>query len=314
MEETLLEPELEGTTFETAVPPETPSRVLAAIPAYNEGAAIGSVILKASQWSDEVIVVDDGSMDDTVEVAGLAGATVIRHARNLGKGMAVRTAWLYARSRNPGAFVLLDGDYQHNPADIPRLVGPVLAGEADVMIGVRWGKTSGMPKYRRLGKRVLDYATALGSKRGLLTDSQCGYRAFSSKALNSLEPEAAGLGIESQMLVEAQERGLEILEVGIHARYDVGDSTYPPGRHGLGVLGQLVRLVSEKRPLFFFVAPGVALLIAGALLGIVVFHTFVTTGELAVGSSFLVVLFGILGALSAFTGIVLHALRRLIKS
>ncbi len=80
----------------------------------------------------------------------------------------------------PDAFVLIDGDHQHTPEHVPRLVGPIIAGDADVTIGVRWGKTSGMPTYRRIGKRILDYATALCLKRGLLTDSQSGYRALSS--------------------------------------------------------------------------------------------------------------------------------------
>src|SRR5947208_5251551 len=125
------------------------SRILVAIPAFNEGPTIGSVVLKARQFASEVIVVDDGSSDDTAEPAALAGAHVIQHAHNLGKGLAVRTAWLYAREHAPEAFVLLDGDHQHNPNDIPRLVEPVLAGKADLVLGARWGKTSRMPRYRR---------------------------------------------------------------------------------------------------------------------------------------------------------------------
>src|SRR5213078_1751746 len=121
------------------------SKILVAIPAFNEGPTIGSVVLKARQFANEVVVVDDGSSDDTAETAALAGAHVIQHARNLGKGLAIRSAWLYARERTPQAFVLLDGDHQHNPNDIPRLAETILSGKSAVVIGVRWGKTSGMP-------------------------------------------------------------------------------------------------------------------------------------------------------------------------
>src|SRR5256886_6385879 len=90
------------------------AKILVAIPAFNEGPTIGSVVLKARQFASEVIVVDDGSEDDTAETAALAGAHVVQHARNLGKGRAIRSAWLYAREHLPDAFVLLDGDFQHD--------------------------------------------------------------------------------------------------------------------------------------------------------------------------------------------------------
>ena len=86
------------------------SKILVAIPAFNEGPTIGSVVLKARQFASEVIVVDDGSSDDTAETAAMAGAHVIQHARNLGKGAAIRSAWLYAREYAPEALVLIDGD------------------------------------------------------------------------------------------------------------------------------------------------------------------------------------------------------------
>src|SRR6266705_329903 len=227
-----------------------PLSVLAAIPAFNAGPTIGSVVLRTKQYAEEVVVIDDGSRDDTAEIAALAGAHVIQHARNLGKGTAIRTAWLFARERHPEAFVLLDGDHQHDPKDIPRIVEPILAGKADVVLGVRWGKTSGMPFYRRIGKRALDYATAAATKKGMLTDSQCGFRVFSSRAVRLIEPTNSGLSIESQMLLEAQEMSLRIQEVSVDARYDVDGSTVSPGRHGAGVLRWLVLLVSERRPLF----------------------------------------------------------------
>src|SRR5947207_1815756 len=266
-------------------------KILVAIPAFNEGATIGSVVLKARQFASAVIVVDDGSSDDTAETAALAGAHVIQHARNLGKGFAIRSAWLYAREHRPEAFVLLDGDHQHDPNDIPRLVETILSGKSDIVIGVRWGKTSGMPMYRRMGKRALDYATAAAAKNGLLTDSQSGYRGFSRHALESLEPTEKGLAIESQLLLEAQEKNLRIEEVQVDSRYDLDGSTISPGRHGSSVLGRIITLVSEKRPLLFFGVSGAIFLLIASILGVVILDTYWSSSphQLAIGSMFIVV-------------------------
>ena len=289
------------------------SKILVAIPAFNEGPTIGSVVLKARQFASEVVVVDDGSTDDTAETAALAGAHVIQHARNLGKGLAIRTAWLYAREHTPEAFVLLDGDHQHDPNDIPRLVETILADKSDLVIGVRWGKTSDMPMYRRLGKRALDYATAAGAKNGMLTDSQCGYRAFSRHAVDSLEPTETGLSIESQLLLEAQEKNLRIEEVRIDIRYDLKSSSVSPGRHGSSVLNRIITLASEKRPLLFFGVSGAVLLLIASILGAIVLETYYSTSphQLAVGYMFIVVFFGIIGIVAMFVGVTLNVLARL---
>src|SRR5881409_1909722 len=301
-----------GQPIGEGIPPRgKPLTILVAIPAFNEGPTIGSVILRAKQHAEEVVVIDDGSTDDTAEIASLAGAHVIQHARNLGKGAAIRSAWLFARERHPKVLVLIDADHQHDPKDIPRIVEPILAGDADVVLGVRWGKTSRMPLYRRFGKRALDYATAAATKNGMLTDSQCGFRVFSSRALRVIEPTDDGLSIESQMLVEAQERNLRIREVNIDARYDLDGSTLAPGAHGTSVLGRIIVLVSEKRPLFFFGVSGAVLLLIAAGLGVVLLQTYYATRAFAIGYAFIVVLFGIVGIVSIFIGITLNALRRI---
>jgi len=300
-------------TSQRLSPKGKPLSVLAAIPAFNEGPTIGSVVLRAKQYADEVVVVDDGSTDDTAEIASLAGAHVIHHAKNLGKGTAIRSAWLFARERHPQVLVLLDGDHQHDPRDIPRVAEPILTGLADVALGVRWGKTSGMPFHRRVGKRVLDYATLASVRRGTLTDSQSGYRAFSYEAVVQMEPTERGLAIESQLLIDAQERNLRIQNVEIAARYDLDGSTFPPTRHGMSVLGRIIILLTERRPLFFFSLPGFGLLVLAAALAIITEELYYSSGVFAIGYAFLVLLFAIIGVISVFIGIVLNAMKRIIE-
>lgn len=287
------------------------SKSLLAIPAYNEELAIGSVVLKARQFVDEVVVVDDGSEDATRSVAQLALATVLSHRRNLGKGAAIRTAFDYARRNGSSAIVLMDGDGQHHPEDIPKVLAPIDAGEADVVLGTRWGKENGMPLYRRAGKRVLDYAT--GAFTGFVTDTQCGFRAFSRKAVDLLDVNVAGFGAESEMLIQANGAGLRIVEVSIDTRYDVEGSTLPPVEHGYRVVDSVLRVVAEQHPLFFLAGPGLLLLLFGVYLGLLTFQIYADTGAFAIGYALLVAIALILGSLGIFTGVLLNILPKAIE-
>ena len=153
--------------------------IAAILPAFNEEISIGSVVIRTKCYADRVIVVDDGSTDHTAEVAELAGAEVIRHPENRGKGAALKTG--FASLDGEMVIVTIDTDGQHDPSDIPKLVEPILKGEADMVNGSRYinGNKKDTPFYRRLGQIVLDNATRLNS--GLnITDSQSGFRAFAS--------------------------------------------------------------------------------------------------------------------------------------
>jgi len=99
-------------------------KVMVAIPAYNEEVAIGSIVLRSRKYADKVVVVDDGSVDKTAEIARMAGAEVISHKINEGKGAAIRDAFEYAKKTNTDILVLIDGDGQHNPDEIPLLLSP----------------------------------------------------------------------------------------------------------------------------------------------------------------------------------------------
>jgi len=182
-----------------------------------------------------VIVVDDGSSDRTAEVAELAGAEIIKHPINLGKGAALRTG--FEASGDTDIIVTIDTDGQHDPVEIPKLAAPIMAGEADMVNGSRYmnGSDRNTPAYRRVGQTVLDKATNLNS--GLkITDTQSGFRAFAGSAVSAFKFRNNGFGIESEMLTDAANAGLRVKEVEIGVRYDVDCSTEHPVSHGVRVL------------------------------------------------------------------------------
>ena len=298
------------TPEDTGPEERTKAKTLLAIPAFNEELTIGSVVLKALDHVDEVLVIDDGSDDRTRQVARLASATVITHRRNLGKGAAIRTAFDYVRRNGHEILVLIDGDGQHDAEEIPNLTRSIARDEADVVVGTRWGKTNGMPLYRRVGKRVLDYAT--GAFAGLVTDSQCGFRAFSRAAVEVLDLQSLGFGVESEVLIRAGEAGLRIVEVPVGARYDVDGSTSEPLEHGIRVIDSILRVTAEWHPLIFFGVPGLLVFLLGLGLGVHVMSLFNQTGVLATGYALIVAISLILGGLGILTGIILNTLPRAI--
>ena len=155
------------------------STVVVGIPCYNEEVAIGSLVLRASQYADQVVVLDDGSTDKTAEVARFAGARVLVHEVNMGKGAALRDLFQYATQSGFGIIVIIDGDGQHNPDDIPKLVGPLLRDEADIINGSRdlSGGAGSTPRYRRFGQMVLDKVIHFGlSDDVTITDTQSGFQ------------------------------------------------------------------------------------------------------------------------------------------
>jgi glycosyltransferase involved in cell wall biosynthesis len=297
-----------GTSGEGDAPLERPTVVV--IPALNEERFVGSVVLQARRYADLVIVVDDGSRDATAEVARAAGARVIRHAQNRGKGAALNTAFRYARLVAPRAVVALDADGQHRPGEIARVLAPVLSGEADIVVGSRYlGGRQDVPPARVWGHRLL---TGLinGLSRTRVTDSQNGFRAFSPAAVDAITFSAGGFSVESEMQFLAQAHGLRLVEMPVTTLYQDRPKR-PLVAHGLLVLGGVVGLAGRYRPLVLLGGGGLGLLLAGAGWGLLALR-FHRLGLSIVLPAVLAGVLVALGLLLASAGITLHALRGLL--
>jgi len=265
---------------EAKAQPDTIRTLVAIIPAYNEGLVIGSVVLQARQHADRVIVVDDGSKDKTTEIARLAGADVIRFETNQGKAHAMMAGFERARDLGYSIVVMLDGDGQHDPNEIPVVAAPVIAGTADLVIGSRYlDIEADIPKYRVAGQKVLNGFTNLSS--GFTsTDSQSGYRALSRKALDNLTFSSEGYDIESDMIAHFAPLGLKIQEVPISVTYNVPHKHKKnPVSHGFDVLTKIVGYIGYKRPLLLFGIPGAILTCIGIGSGLYTFSALYETGQ-----------------------------------
>lgn len=285
-------------------------KLIAAIPAFNEEKYIGTIVLKTRQYVDEVIVVDDGSTDNTSSVASLAGATVIRHDKNKGKGAAIQDILAEARKKNPDILILLDADFQHDPDEIPILIKPIISDGFDLAIGSREQQRGKIPRYRRIGQRVLSYFSRILSKEKVI-DSECGYRALSPRAIAELKLRQKGFAIETEMIAAATEKGLKITEVPISAIYTKDSSTLNPLSHGVGVLTWILAMISQRRPLLFFGIPGVVLVAAGIYLGMWVLDVAYAGGGVPAGRAMISILLVLAGVFSTFTGIILNAVSQL---
>ena len=195
----------------------TPS-VWIVIAAYNEGGRLVST-LKSITGQASIVVVDDGSSDNTFEVASSLPVWVLRHPINCGQGAALQTGIDFALAHGAEAIVTFDGDGQHDAADLPNMLQPVLSGQADVTLGSRFlGSTQNMPWSRRLLLRLAILFTRLTN--GLrLTDTHNGFRVFSRKAAQQIRIRQPRMAHASEILDQIAKHKLRYIEVPVTVRY-----------------------------------------------------------------------------------------------
>jgi len=230
--------------------------IIVGIPAFNEEKNIAVLIVQLKKIADKIIVCNDGSTDLTSKIAEELGATVINHEKNLGYGAAIRSIFLKSKELDGDVLVTFDADGQHKIEDINRVVGPIINEESDLVIGSRFLDKSEkeVPKYRKVGIKIITKVTNVTIKKQL-TDSQSGFRAYSKKVLNELNPSELGMGISTEILIKASAKNFRISEVPITITYDGDTSTHNPISHGSSVLLSTIKYTSIEHPLKFYGVP-----------------------------------------------------------
>lgn len=196
------------------------------IAAYGEESSVGGVVrgLREAGWGN-VVVVDDGSPDRTGSEAAAGGAHVLRHAVNLGQGAALQTGIVYALARGARVVVTFDADGQHRAEDLSSLVGPVLAGECDVVMGSRFrGGTVGMPAMKRMVLWLAVAFTRLTTGMAV-TDAHNGLRALSQSAAERIRIRQNGMAHASELIEEIGRHRLRWMEVPVtivYSAYSIG--------------------------------------------------------------------------------------------
>jgi len=259
---------------------------IACIPAYNEQKPIYDIVKNALQYVDKVIVCDDASQDMTAEMAKKAGAYVLNHDTNRGKGAAMKSLFQYAKELDADMVVTIDGDGQFLPEEIPKLLSSLIEKNSDIVIGYRFDNEQDMPGYRKLGNKLLDKMTNEASELPF-RDTQSGFRAYSKKAINSIVFTTNGFGADSEILVNASKKGLKISEEKVTVLYNTNGktSTKNPISHSASVVSSLIELIAVKKPLKYLGIPGVILIIIGIVYSVVVIIIFNDTRYFSIPST-----------------------------
>jgi glycosyltransferase involved in cell wall biosynthesis len=224
--------------------PNSKLKIIVAIPCFNTQNHIAEVVSKTKKYVDEVVVVDDGSTDKTAEIAIKAGAKVLKHKKNKGYGGAMSSCFETGRSLNTDILVIIDGDGQHNPDDIPRLLSPIILGQADLVIGSRFvDKKQKIPGYRKFGIGVITLLWNFGSKTKV-SDTQSGFRAYNKKMFQDTLISENGMGSSIEILEILRKKNPKISEVPITCKYENINShlTNRAIVHGIGVAFAVIKI------------------------------------------------------------------------
>ena len=288
-------------------------KITVGIPAYNEEKNIAKIIVKLKKTVDQILVCDDGSTDSTCAIAESLGVTVIKHQKNSGYGMAIRSIFLKAREINADVLVTIDADGQHKVEDINKIIKPIVDGQADISIGSRFlAEDDYTPSYRKLGVKIITKVTnsSLSEK---ITDAQSGFRAYNNKVLQSLTPSDSGMGISTEILIKSSNLGLKIAEVPTVIQYEGDTSTQNPVSHGTEVLMSTLKYISIERPLRFYGIPSFIFFVIGLTFTFFSIQYYAEVGRLNPNITLVAVGTLLIGVILIVTAILLYSLVSVVR-
>jgi glycosyltransferase involved in cell wall biosynthesis len=218
-------------------------RFAAIVPAYNAAARIEPVLASIARYipAHNIIVVDDGSLDDTAAIARRSGAAVLRHETNMGKGAAIKTAIeRLASLAGIDAVVMLDADGQHDPAEIPRFAEEFMKGCADLIVGNRMANRAGMPAIRAFTNRLTSAVVSIRAGRRI-PDSQNGYRLVRASLLRRLDLVSSRYEIDSEIIIKACHAGAVVASVPVSTIYGGEKSAIRPVQDTIRFIALVMR-------------------------------------------------------------------------
>ncbi len=257
------------------------SDITVIIPAYNETESIGEVICRIKETIDcDIVVVDDGSTDDTSIVATQAGARVVKHKKNRGLTQALKSGIRTGLESGAKILINIDADGQYLPEDIPKLIQPIVDGEADLVLGSRLaGEIEEMPALKKIGNRMFTYLIRLLTGFPF-TDTQTGFRAFTREFAYDLFFQGK-YTYTQDMLIQAVERGYSIKEIPIFfAKRKHGESRLiaNPFAYAFKAFSIVLRTYRDFHPLKVFGLLGFLFFGSGLILGLTLLYSWLTTG------------------------------------
>lgn len=249
------------------------------VPAFNEQEGIAKTVKEAIQFADEVVVVDDGSSDNTLGIAKKLAresrkVKVIRHEKNSGKVQALRTG---VKNATGSIIVFTDADFTYPAFEIPKMVQAIKNG-AFLVIGSRFkGGVKNMPRLNAFGNCILSFITSYVCCIEI-TDGQSGFRAFRKKDFEELNVKAKSLEFETKMTVKAAKAGHKVVEIPIDYRSRAGKSKLNPVKDGFKMLFALLRIAVKESSTISkaIIAPSIILLLVAAYVGIEAMNDIVT--------------------------------------